>query len=135
MVAHIQAVAGDKAVHPRAQHEALYRRGEEDVEVGVFVLRAPRVLLREKGVERAAVHVETDMRLVVGAVGHQVGHELAEGRGLVAQPVAVEAVAASLGSLFHKELSFSLFSLYASISPSRRNCNKIFKGTPLSGSV
>ena len=80
------------------------RRGEEEMEVSIFVLGTPGVLLCQIRVQRTAVDIDVDMRLVVGAVRHQVGHKLAERRGLVPQPVTVKAVAPLLGSLFHGDL-------------------------------
>ena len=106
VVAHVQAVAGDEAVHARAQHKALDHCGKEDVEIGILILGTPFVLLSQESVQRAAVDVNIDMRLVVGAVGHKISHELAEGRGLVPQPVTVKAVASLFGSLFHGILPY-----------------------------
>ena len=123
VVAHVQAVAGDEAVHARAQDKALDHRGKKDVEVSIFVLRQPLILFGEVGIQRAAVDIDIDMRFIVGAVRHEVGHKLPEGRSLVTQPVAVKAVAALFWSLFHVFSSFQ--SRVIPHSAARANSEKI----------
>ena len=94
VVALIYAVAGDEAVHARAQHEALDACGEYNVEVAVFILLKPCVFLCKKSVHRAQVDLLPDKSLVVGAVGQKITHKLIHCGDFVAQPIAVKTVAA-----------------------------------------
>ena len=127
MIAHVQAVVGDEAVHARAQDKALDYRGKEDMKVSIFVLRQPLVLFDEVSVQRAAVDIGIDVRLVIGAVRHEVRHKLAKGRGLVPQPAAVKAVTAFLGFC---SMCFPLYDQILSchsINPAWIICDKFFK--------
>ena len=94
VVALIYAVAGDEAVHARAQHEALDACGEYNVEVAVFILLKPCVFLCKKSVHRAQVNRLFYKRLVVGAIGEEICHKRVHCGDFVAQPIAVKTVAA-----------------------------------------
>ena len=105
MVALIDAVAGDEAVHARAQHKALDKRRHDYVEVIILILFKPLVLLGEIFVYRAQVDILLDICLVIRAVRIEEGYELRHRGRFVTKPIGVKAVAVLFFSLLHKNLS------------------------------
>ena len=75
IVALIEPVALNKAIHLRAQRDGAHQRGHDGVHQRVPVLRAPRVLLREEGVHRRQINLLGDDGFVVGAMRIEIWNE------------------------------------------------------------
>ena len=71
----IELIVAHKPVHPGPQHKGLAYGAADHMEKGILILCQALVFLFQVGFQGAKIQIEADIRLVVGAVGHNHRHD------------------------------------------------------------